>query len=365
MSAMQMAAVAADTFDAAKSEAFAARMGEAINRSALVLMTSVGHRTGLFDQMATMGPSGSSEIAAGAGLDERYVREWLGAMVTGGVVAYDPEAGRYVLPAEHAAWLTRAASPNNLAVSAQWVPLLARSEAEVIERFRHGGGTCYHHYHGFHEAMAEESAQTAVLPLFDAILPLVPGMPGRLEHGIDVLDAGCGSGRVLLAMAAKFPRSRFVGYDLCPEALEAGRREAGRLGLANIRFEARDLTAYDEPGAFDFVTTFDAVHDQKDPAGLLRGLARALRPGGAYLMQDIGGSSHLERNLDHPLGTFLYTISCMHCMAVSLGQGGAGLGAMWGVELAERMLREAGFTRITVRRLPHDPVNAYFVSTIG
>jgi hypothetical protein len=66
--------------------------------------------------------------------------------------------------------------------------------------------------------------------------------------------------------------------------------------------------------------------------------------------------------MEHPLGTYLYTISCMHCMAVSLGQGGAGLGAMWGVELAEQMLRKAGFDSIEMYRLPHDPVNVYVVS---
>ncbi|MFC7400186.1 class I SAM-dependent methyltransferase [Chelatococcus sp. GCM10030263] len=351
-------------FDEVRAEAFAERMTAAINQSAVTLMVSIGHRTGLFDAMALLPPSTSPEIARAAKLNERYVREWLGTMVTGGIVTYDPATRRYQLPVEHAAWLTRAASPNNLAVSAQWMPMLARSEDAIIERFHRGGGTQYREYCGFHQLMAEESAQTVVTPLFDHILPLVPGITEKLEEGIDVLDAGCGSGRALIAMAKRFPRSRFVGYDLCEEALENGRGEAARAGVTNLSFEARDLTGYDEPGRFDFVTTFDAVHDQKDPASMLRGLARALKPGGVYLMQDIGGSSYVERNTEHPLGPFLYTVSCMHCMAVSLGQGGAGLGAMWGVELAETMLREAGFSDITIHRLPHDPLNAYFVSRI-
>jgi 2-polyprenyl-3-methyl-5-hydroxy-6-metoxy-1,4-benzoquinol methylase len=353
---------ATPAFDDGRSQNFAERMVQAINHGALTLMTSVGHRTGLFDTMAGMPKSSSRAIAEASGLDERYVREWLSAMVTGQVVDYDVAAQTYRLPPEHAAWLTRAASPNNLSVAAQFVPLLARAEDSIVTRFREGGGTDYCEYCGFHHVMAEESAQSAVAPLFDAILPLVPTLMAELELGIDVLDAGCGSGRVLLAMAARYPRSRFVGYDLCEEPLEAARAEAKRLDLCNVRFEARDLTAFNEPRAFDLVTTFDAVHDQKDPQGLLSGIARALRPGGVYLMQDIGGSSHLERNMEHPLGTYLYTISCMHCMAVSLGQGGAGLGAMWGVELAEQMLRKAGFDSIEMHRLPHDPVNVYVVS---
>ncbi|MGF7161851.1 2-polyprenyl-3-methyl-5-hydroxy-6-metoxy-1,4-benzoquinol methylase [Rhodoligotrophos appendicifer] len=350
------------SFDTQKSEKFAERMLGVFNDAALTLMVSIGHRTGLFDIFAELEWVSSSRLASVAKLDERYVREWLGAMTTGGVVLHDPENGTYQLPKEHSAWLTRTASPNNLAVTAQWIPLLARAEDKIVERFEHGGGTQYHDYCGFHHVMAEESSQTAVAPLFDSILPLVPGLEMQLARGIDVLDAGCGSGRALQAMAQRFPQSRFTGYDLCADALDGALRESDRLGLKNIHFEQRDLTAYDEPGRFDFITTFDAVHDQKDPSGMLRGLARALKPGGVYLMQDIGGSSVLSRNVDHAMGTFLYTISCMHCMAVSLGQGGAGLGAMWGVELAEQMLGEAGFVKIEQHRLPHDPINVYFVS---
>src|SRR5690606_16000019 len=98
------------------------------------------------------------------------------------------------------------------------------------------------------------------------------------------------------------------------------------------------------------------------PAGLLAAIARILAPDGVFLMQDIGGSSRLEENLDHPLGTFIYAISACHCMSVSLAQGGPGLGAMWGEDTAERMLREAGFGTVAKQRLDHDPFNVYFVA---
>lgn len=102
--------------------------------------------------------------------------------------------------------------------------------------------------------------------------------------------------------------------------------------------------------------------DQKDPQGLLRSLHRALRAGGVYLMQDIGGSAHLENNLGFPMASLLYAISCVHCTPISLGQGGAGLGTMWGWETAQRMLREAGFDTVERHVLPHDPMNVWFVS---
>jgi hypothetical protein len=126
--------------DQARAEAFAERMLGTLNEAAVALMTSVGHRTGLFDAMAGLAPSTSGEIAAAAGLDERYVREWLGAMVTGGIVEHDPEAGTYVLPPEHARWLTRAASPENIAVTAQWIPLLGSVEDGIVESFERAAG---------------------------------------------------------------------------------------------------------------------------------------------------------------------------------------------------------------------------------
>lgn len=105
------------------------------------------------------------------------------------------------------------------------------------------------------------------------------------------------------------------------------------------------------------------MHDQAEPAAVLKGIADALRPDGVYLMQDIAGSSHVHNNLDHPIGPFLYTISCMHCMTVSLAQDGVGLGAMWGEEKAREMLREAGFTGVEVKQLPHDFQNSYYIAT--
>src|SRR5690606_7127615 len=113
--------------------------------------------------------------------------------------------------------------------------------------------------------------------------------------------------------------------------------------------------------AFDFVTTFDAIHDQGAPDAVLRGIARTLRPDGVYLMQDVLASSHVHENLNHPLATFLYAVSCCHCMPVSLAQGGAGLGTMWGRERARAMLRAAGFGRIEIHELPHDVQNDDYV----
>ncbi len=351
-------------FDPRKADAFAERVLAVLNHGALSLMLSIGHRAGLFDAMRRLDFASSAAIADEAGLQERYVREWLGAMVTGGIVEYDPEDGRYRLPPEHAAVLTREARPNNLAATAQWIPLLARVEDEVLDCFERGGGVPYAAYDRFHQVMAEDSDQTVVSALLDAILPLVPGLREALERGIDVLDVGCGSGRVVHALAGHFPRSRFTGYELSADAVAAARADAADLGLRNVHFEVRDVADLAVREAFDLITAFDAIHDQARPDAVLGVIAGALRPGGVFLMQDVRGSSRVEEDAKLPMAPFLYTVSCLHCMTVSLAAGGAGLGAMWGVEAARRMLDEAGFAEVEVHTLPHDLLNQYYVARL-
>ena len=133
--------------------------------------------------------------------------------------------------------------------------------------------------------------------------------------------------------------------------------------VAGRAVEVRDVSTLADRAAFDLITAFDAIHDQAQPADVLAGIADAIRPDGVFLMQDICASSHVEGNVDHPIGTFLCTISCMHCMSVSLAGGGPGLGAMWGEELALKMLRKAGFNSIRVEQLDHDIQNSYYIAT--
>jgi len=350
------------------AEAFMGRMLEVLNHAGLAMMISIGHRTGLFDAMAGAGRLTSVELAARSGLQERYVREWLGAMATGGVVEIDGggDVDVYELPAVRAAVLGRGGE--RMAQVFQWIAVLGEVESGVVESFRRGGGVPYEAYSRFHEVMAEESAMSVVSGLDEHILPLVPGLVGRLEAGIDVLDIGCGAGRALCELAGRFPSSRFVGYDLCEPVIEMARRQAGEAGLTNVRFEVRDVSRLcvddrDDSGSFDLVTGFDVIHDQRDPAGTLSAVRRVLRSGGTFLMQDLRCNTRVAENVGHPLCPFFYVISTMHCMTVSLSQGGAGLGSAWGEQLAVRMLEEAGFEGVTVNTLPHDIQNNWYVMT--
>lgn len=350
--------------DAKPVEDFADQLLNMLNQGALSLMVSIGHRTGLFDYMSELSQATEEQIASHTGLEQRYVREWLGAMVAGGIVRYDPETSTYLLPQSHAALLTRSASPDNIAVFAQYIGVLGQVEDRIVDCFREGGGVAYEHYPRFHEVMAEDSGQTVLAALEEHILPLVDYLEPGLEKGISVLDIGCGRGQALLYLAERYPKSQFTGYELSVDALEDARLQAAKKGLSNIRFIQRDLTAFEEEAEenqFDFITAFDAIHDQAAPQSVLNGIYKTLKPGGTFLMQDIRASSQLENNLEHPIAPLLYTLSTMHCMTVSLAQGGAGLGTMWGEELAVEMLRKAGFIEVAVNQLEHDFQNNFYV----
>jgi ubiquinone/menaquinone biosynthesis C-methylase UbiE len=352
------------TAESPQAPTFADRLVSVLNDGALCLMISIGHRTGLFDTMRGAPPLTSPELAARAGLDERYVREWLGAMVTGRVVEVDSESVRFALPTDHAALLTRAGAADNLGSFAQYIGLLGAVEDDIVACFKNGGGVPYSRYPRFHDVMAEDSGQSALPVIESHILPLVPGLADRLRAGIRVLDAGCGRGRVLTRLAELFPKSRYVGMDLSTEATAQAQQDAAGKGLTNIQFVAADLSDFDtraEPASFDFITTLDAVHDQAKPLALLKGIYRTLADDGVYLMQDIKGSSHVHKNIGHRLGTLLYTVSCMHCMTVSLAQGGEGLGAMWGEEKTREYLALAGFRSVKTHELAHDIQNNWYV----
>jgi ubiquinone/menaquinone biosynthesis C-methylase UbiE len=351
------------SIDQERTAAFMDRMRDILNTGMAATMIGIGHRVGLFDAMATFRGAGatSHEIAHAGGLDERYVREWLNTMTTAGIVDYDGKTDTYLLPLEHAAVTTRAAGMANMASYAQYISLCASVEDELVECFRHGGGVPYDSYDRFHEVMAESSGMRFDALLVGAMLPMVPGIVDRLREGIHVADVGCGQGHAVNVMAKAFPSSTFVGIDFSERALAIGRAEAEEWGLTNATFHTVDAADLDGDETFDFITTFDAVHDQARPRDMVAGIHRSLKPGGFWLCADIRASSHVGENLDHPMGTFMYAMSCQHCMTVSLAYDGEGLGAMWGVQQAKQLFGDVGFVDIAVKSLDYDPTNNYYV----
>lgn len=357
----------ANNFDPTRAEAFNNRMDELLNQMVLALMLEIGHKTGLLNVLAELPPATGGEIARAAGLDERYVGEWLNCLACADVLEYKPEADAFALPAEHAVWLARnrpGFAPGSgfpgADLLAETFAILSEVQPLVTDCFRRGGGVPYSAYGRFHELMVRDRNAFFDRILLSSVLPLFPGWGKALEKGVQVADFGCGSGHVLHLLAAAYPNSDFTGYDISPPDIDRAQVAASRLGLVNVHFHLADVAGLDVAGVYDFGLAFDAVHDLARPETGLRAIARALKPGGVLLMQEFAASSRLEENLDHPLGPWLYAQSVLYCMTVSLSQGGAGLGCMWGKERALKMLAGAGFDPVLVRRTEADPYSDYF-----
>ncbi len=342
---------------------FRERIGEIYVGAALTLMIDIGFRTGLWEA-AAKGPATSEQLAERAGLEERYVREWLGAVTTGGIADYDSDTEMYSLPEEHAVSLTGDGASNR-AVNAGLLTYLGKHVDPVVTVFREGGGVPYSRYRPeFTSLMDQRFRREYNEMLFDGYIRAVPGLEERLMAGIRVCDVGCGTGHNLNLMAAEYPASTFTGFDIAADAIELANAEAAEMGLSNVAFEVQDATALPGDLTFDLMTTFDAIHDQANPQGALNEIGRSLAADGVYLMIDIDASSDLKNNIGNPLAPYLYSVSTMHCMTVSLAEGGAGLGTVWGRELALEMLSEAGLTQVEILE-SSNPTNAIYVCRKG
>jgi len=354
---------------------FAQRMTDILNNGALNLAMAIGYKNRIFDVLKDLNkPVTVSEIAAASGLNERYLGEWLGIMVTGKIIELSRTADgedAYFLPSEHAAFLTRTSGSNNLGVYTQEIPLLTSCAMEAVNNgFQTGEGIPFSQYPDFQQFMGQLANAKHRQGLIADFLPSVDNgkLLARLTEGVRVCDLGCGEGVALNLMADAFPKSSFVGIDNHEDAIRVGRFEARDMGLSNVEYKNQNAAKIDENKGFyqqfDYITAFDAIHDQSHPLEALKGVYSMLAPGGLFSMIDIKAYSNHADNLDHPMGPFLYTVSMMHCMPVGLNDNGTGLGMMWGREQAEDMLKEAGFESIEVLEMEHDGFNLHYLCKV-
>lgn len=325
----------------------------------LTKLIEIGYQVGVFE--ASKGsPATSEELSERAGLDERYVREWLGAMTTSGIYSYDPESKRYALPEEHTVLLT-GDTAQNLCPMSRMINHFGTHLPKLVECFRAGGGIPYSSYRPvFTQCMDDVWRRIYDQQLVSGFIAAVEALPEALRRGIRVLDVGCGTGHAINILAREFPTSRFYGYDIAEDAIENARMEAKAIGLSNATFEVVDVTNLPAEPKFDLITAFDAIHDQKSPDVVLRGINRALAPDGTFLMIEFKFSSRVEDNVENPFAPIYYGFSLMHCMPVSLAVDGKGLGAVWGEQTARQFLASAGFRTVKVVDAPR-PQNCIFV----
>jgi len=354
-----------------KRQPFSKTMSDILNFGSLNLAMAIGYRTRLFDFMDESDSFQSAfEIAGKANLNERYIKEWLGIMVCGGIIELSVNQNGeelFHLPKRHGDLLTRRAGNSNLGVYTQEIPLLTESAMEhVVQGFTTGEGVDYCHYPKFQSFMSQLANAKHARVLVKEFLPTVDSgkMLKKMKSGIQVCDLGCAEGIALILMAEAFPQSDFRGIDISDDAIKKAETSAREKGLVNVKFIKTDSADLKDNQSlrcsFDYVTAFDAIHDQTRPLDSLSGIHSILKPKGCFSMIDIAASSHLSQNKEHPMGAFLYTVSLMHCMPVGMVDGGMGLGMMWGREKALKMLEQAGFKKIKILEIPNDSFNLHF-----
>lgn len=332
------------TTDRPKIDAFMDHFVELASGATTIGLLAVADRSGLNRYMSDGEARTVDEIAAGSGLDGRYVREILSGLSAAGVYDYDPNSECFSLAPEHALFVADESSPYFMGGWFDMIPALYQQIDALADAARSGGGVGFDRFGaGMIQGIARGNEPSQRILLASRWLPGVPGLVERLESGIQVADVGCGSGGAALTMARAFPQSDFVGFDVAESAMEAASAEAK--GIANLHFEKCPLEEIPTDPGFDLITSFDVIHDLADPLAGMRQIRRALKPGGVFLMMEPAASSNLEDNLT-PRGALLYGVSAMHCMTQSLAIGGQGVGTVWGRQVIEKTARDAGFDSV-------------------
>lgn len=324
----------------------------------------VGDRLGLYAALAEMPDTSPAELAAGAGIAERYAREWLEQQSVAGLLDVvnddgDPRTRRYRLPAEVAEVMTDAGSLNYLAPLASLVASLGQTLPAVLEAFRTGGGVPYAAYgEDLRAGIARLNRPMFLHQLGSEWVPALPDIEARLQatdKPARVADLGCGSGWSCIALSRAYPAAHVHGIDLDETSIAEGRRNAAAAGVTErVRFDCRDAGDPALAGRYDLVTFFETLHDMADPVAALRAAAALLAPGGAVLIGDEKVAETFTAPGDE-LERFNYGWSALHCLPVGLtGPTSAGTGTVIRPDTVRRYAREAGFSTVTVLPIEHD-----------
>ena len=302
-------------------------------------MAFVGTRTGLFRAMQGKGALTPNEVAKASGLQPRYVEEWLKGMASAGYLQY--EHGKFSLPDEYAYFLASDGTDHFVGGMWEMVPALMKVAPRVADAFAKGGGVRFEEFgHDCVEALDLINRGQYEARFTDYWLSALPDVVERLRAGGRVLDVGCGSGRVCIALKKAFPKAEVVGIDPDAESIRRARAAAPQ----GIRFEAKTARELARGAGFDLVTICDGTHALAEPVATLAETRALLKPGGTLFIVEPKAADRVEDNRN-PVATMFYGFSIFRCMTQSLARGGPGLGTCLGPAGTERLAREAGFTQ--------------------
>jgi SAM-dependent methyltransferase len=324
-----------------------------------VLLTFLGDRLGLFKAMAGAGELTPEELAKKSGTHPRMIKEWLAAQAAGGFVIYNPAAGTYILPDEHALALTNENSPAYIAGEYQVIMGLFKDEEKIIEAFRTGKGLGWgDHHHYLFEGTERLFKPGYVANLTTIWIPALEGVEEKLRNvGAKIADVGCGHGVSTILMAKAYPNSKIIGFDYHRPSIERARKEAEKEGLKNITFEVARSTDY--PGDdYDLVAFFDCFHDMGNPSAAAKHVLQTLKKkDGTWMLVEPFANDKLEDNFN-PIGRAFYGGSTVACVPASLNENGPAVGAQAGEERIREMVTGAGFSKF--RRAAQTPFNLVF-----
>lgn len=326
-----------------------------------VHLAAMGQKLGLFQLLGQSGPLTSNELAQRSGYQERYLREWLSALAAAGWLDYHEQ--KFSLDSQRASQLNDEMNPMYLGGFLEFIAPATSIIPQLSQCFLNGGGVSYRQHHPqMHQVVDKLTCTNHRHFLTGHWLPnLLPQLHQQLLQGREVADVGCGTGQGLIELARSYPNSRFTGYEPHPPAFEAALQRVREAEVEDrVMLVQADSRALPQE-RFDFVATFDVVHDVARPQELVADIYRALRPGGTYLMQEICGTDGLE-NLLNPRGALLFSISSLYCLPVSMALDGAGIGTCMGQSQAAGLCAQAGFEDFRKLDFEH-PLAVLFCAT--
>jgi len=323
----------------------------------------IGDRLGLYRALAGGGAMTSGELAAAAGIHERYAREWLEQQAAGAIldvddVARQAEVRRYALPEGHREALVDETSLNYVAPFGRLLPAVTRPIDKLLAAFRTGDGVPYEDYGP--DLVAGQAAFSR--PLYENLLgsewfPAVADLDERLRSDppARVADIACGGGRSSIAIARAYPKVHVDGIDLDGPSIELARRTLAGSGVEDrVTFAVRDAADPELEGQYDLVTIFEALHDMSRPVDVLRALRSLLAEGGAVVVCDERTGESFTAPAEE-LERLYYGFSVLHCLPVGMvGDDPAGTGTVMRPDTMRRYADEAGFDRFEILPIEND-----------
>lgn len=332
------------------------KMGEMVS-----LMIHIGDRLGLYKALDDEGPMTAQDLAAKTGLKERWLLEWLRGQAAARLLNYH-DGDRFELSAEGSQVLADEELSLSFAAGAFSGQTPPETVDKLVDAFRTGIGLSYQDLgpNAAHrtERMLGPWTRQELVP---NILPALDGVKDKLNAGAVAADVGCGGGVALMAMAAAFPNSEFHGFDPSQHAIDRCHDKVKELGLGNVRLFVSGGESLPQTPTFDFLITFDCIHDMTRPGDVIASIRQAMKPDGTWLIKDIRSQPEFRDNMKNPLLAMFYGFSVSACMSSALSEpDGAGLGTLgFNPEVAERMTRDAGFNRFQMHDF-EDPSNLYY-----